>query len=125
MSEEELQKQFETTTPPQGTDPDVAAYRKIFAALGKEPKLTISSDFAGAVVKRIVTKKKREARRDFFWLTFGVVFLLVGLIVTAVVAGLRFELGFLKEMSGILIFSAAMILGFNWLEKKTLAKKMS
>lgn len=128
MSDEEIQKNFESNLPLDENDRDVASYRILFKILSREPAMRLSNSFAERVVKRIVAQKKREARRDMIWLSFGVVFLLVGLIVTAAFAGLQLELGFLKEMSGyagIFIFGIAVILAFNWLEKKTLSKKLS
>lgn len=123
MSDEEIQKQFESNDPPQGLDRDTIAYREIFKVLAKEPGVKLRADFAESIVRNIVVRKKRETRRDMIWLSFGVVFLLIGLIVTSVVAGLKFELGFLQEMSGLLIFGAAIILLFNWIEKRTFSKR--
>lgn len=123
MSDEEIQKQFESNDPPQGLDRDTIAYREIFKVLAKEPGVKLRADFAESIVRNIVVRKKRETRRDMIWLSFGVVFLLIGLIVTSVVAGLKFELGFLQEMSGLLIFGAALILFFNWIEKRTFSKR--
>ena len=123
MSDEEIQKQFESNDPPQGLDRDTIAYREIFKVLAKEPGVKLRADFAESIVRNIIVRKKRETRRDMIWLSFGVVFLLIGLIVTSVVAGLKFELGFLQEMSGLLIFGAALILFFNWIEKRTFSKR--
>jgi uncharacterized YccA/Bax inhibitor family protein len=128
MSDEEIQKSFESNLPLDDNSQDVASYRKIFEIVSKEPVVKISNSFAEGVVKKIVVQKKREARRDIIWLTFGVVFLLVGLVVTAAFAGLQLELGFLKEMSGfvgIFVFGIVVILAFNWIEKRTLSKKLS
>jgi hypothetical protein len=127
MSDEEIQKKLESGGNPELSESDRASYSAVFRAISKEPLLRISDSFAERVVKKIVAQKKREARRDFVWLSLGVVFLAVGLIVTAAVAGLTFELGFLKEMSGyagIFIFGIAIILAFNWLEKKVLSKSL-
>lgn len=128
MSDEEIQKRFESGLPVEGNDRDIVFYREVFRIAGKEPRTKVGNAFAESVVKKIVVKKKREARRDIIWLSFGVVFLLIGLVVTAAIAGLQFELGFLKEMSGyagVFIFGVAVIIAFNWLEKKTLSKKLS
>ena len=128
MSDEEIQKRLESNRPIDGNDRDVVTYRRLFEIISKEPKMKISNAFADDVVKKIVVQKKREARRDMVWLSFGVVFLLVGLVVTAAVAGLQFQLGFLKEMSGyagLFVFGIAVIIAFNWLEKKTLSKKLT
>jgi hypothetical protein len=128
MSDEEIQKRFESNLPVDGNDRDAASYREIFRIISTEPAMKISNSFAERVVKKIVAQKKGEARRDMIWLSFGVVFLLVGLVVTAAVAGLQLELGFLKDMSGyagIFIFGIVVILTFNWIEKKTLSKKLS
>jgi hypothetical protein len=128
MSDEEIQKSLDSNLPLDENDRDVAAYRKIFAVVSKEPSLKITNSLAERVINKIVAQKKREARRDIVWLSFGVVFLLVGLIVTAAFAGLQFQLGFLKDMSGyagIFVFGIVVILAFNWIEKKTLSKKLS
>jgi hypothetical protein len=128
MSDEEIQKHFESNLPIEGRNRDADSYRELFRIVSKEPKLKINNAFAEGVVKKIVAKKKREARRDMIWLSFGVVFLLVGLIVTAAFAGLQSQLGFLKDMSGyagVFIFGLAVILAFNWLEKKILSKELS
>ncbi|HEY0742834.1 MAG TPA: hypothetical protein VGD40_15295 [Chryseosolibacter sp.] len=125
MSDEELQKQFESNNPPTGSDRDTIAYREIFRVVAKEPSVTLRSNFAESIVRKILAKKKRESRRDMIWLSFGVVFLLIGLIVTAVVAGLKFELGFLREISGLLIFGVAVILLFNWIERRAFSKPSS
>lgn len=125
MSDEEIQKNFESGNPSRLSEADQAAYRVVFGAISKEPLAKISDLFAERVVKKIVAQKKRETRRDFVWLSFGIVFLVVGLIVTAAFAGLRLELGFLKEISGyagVFIFGVVIILAFNWIEKKTLSK---
>jgi hypothetical protein len=127
MSDEEIQRNFESGDTSRLSEADQAAYRVVFGAISKEPLAKISDSFAERVVKKIITQKKREARRDFMWLSFGIIFLLVGLIVTAGLAGLRFELGFLKEMSGyagVFIFGIAIIIAFSWIEKKTLSKTM-
>jgi hypothetical protein len=128
MSDEEIQKRFESNLPLAGNDRDVDSYREIFRIVSKEPKVKINNSFADGIVKKIMAMKKREARRDMIWLSFGVVFLLIGLVVTAAFAGLQFQLGFLKEMSGyagVFVFGVAVIIAFNWLEKKTLSKKLS
>lgn len=125
MSDEEIQKNFESGDIRRLSEKDRASYSAVFRAISKEPSLRISDSFADRVVKKIMAQKKREARRDFVWLSFGVVFLVAGLIVTAVLAELRLELGFLKEMSGyagVFIFGVAIIIAFNWIEKKTLSK---
>lgn len=124
MSDEEIQKQFETNDPPKGTDRDTLAYREIFRVVSKEPALKIKTDFAGSVVKKIVVRKKREARRDMIWLSFGVVFLLTGLFVTAAFAGLKFDV-FSGEIFGLFIFGVAITLAFNWIEKRALPKPTS
>lgn len=127
MSDEELQKLFDSNQQPEANGGDVTAYRKVFKAISKEPSLKIGSGFAESVVKRIVAKKKREARRDFIWLSFGVVFLVIGLIVTAAVAGLQFDFGFLNDMSGyagIFTFAIVVILVFNVIERKLLFKNV-
>lgn len=127
MSDEELQKLFDSNQQPEANGGDVTAYRKVFKAISKEPSLKIASGFAESVVKRIVAKKKREARRDFIWLSFGVVFLVIGLIVTAAVAGLQFDFGFLNDMSGyagIFTFAIVVILVFNVIERKLLFKNV-
>lgn len=128
MSDEEIQKLFDSNQQPEGDGGDVAAYQKVFRAISKEPSIKIGSTFAETVVKKIVAQKKREARRDFIWLSFGVVFLITGLIVTAVVAGLQLELGFLKDMSGyagIFSFAIVVIFAFNAIERKLLSKNVS
>ena len=128
MSDEELQNLFDLAQQPDGDERDVAAYRKVFKAISKEPSLKIQTGFAGRVVMKIVAKKKREARRDLIWLSFGVVFLVTGLVVTTMVAGLQFQLGFLKDISsyaGIFIFATVIILGFNSIERKMVSKKLS
>jgi hypothetical protein len=125
MSDEEIQKRFESGDFSVGSESDRASYRAVFRAISREPVTNVSDSFAERIVKKIVAQQKREARRDFIWLTFGVVFLLVGLIVTAALAGLKFELGFLEEMSGyagVFIFGIATIIGFSWMEKRILAK---
>jgi hypothetical protein len=126
--EEELQKSVEANQDLISGNPDAAAYREVFRILSKEPKSALGNSFADKLVKKIAAQKKREARRDLIWLSFGVVFLLAGLIVTALFAGLTLELGFLKEMSGyagVFIFGAAMIVAFNWFEKRILPKSSS
>ena len=128
MSDEEIQKRFDSGLPPASEDRDVAAYREIFRAISKEPALKISSTFAEGVVKKIMTQKKREARRDMIWLSFGVAFLLIGLMVTGAFAGLQSQLGFLRDISGfagIFIFGTVVIFAFNWLEKKLISKQFS
>lgn len=122
MSEEEIQNAFESGQP-SASDLDSRAYRAVFRSISKEPGLKISDSFAERVMKKIMIKKRREARRDFLWLSFGVLFLMIGLVVTAVIAGLRFQLGFLREMSGyagVFVFGIVVILVFSWLEKKAL-----
>jgi hypothetical protein len=124
--DEGLQRDFDANQIPVSNDPDVLAYKAVFNALEKEPRLNFSSAFAERIVGKIIAQRKREARRDLIWLTFGVTFLVIGLVVTAVLAGLRLEMGFLKDISaftGIFIFGAAGIVAFNWLEKKTLLNK--
>ncbi|HEY0651625.1 MAG TPA: hypothetical protein VGD65_00810 [Chryseosolibacter sp.] len=125
MSDEEIQKKFEADMFTSVRDSEHRAYGIVFRALSQSPTVKISDTFAERVVKKIVAQRKREARRDFIWLMLGVVFLMVGLIVTASIAGLQFELGFLKEMShygGIFIFGIIVILAFSWIEKKALPK---
>lgn len=127
MSDEEIQKKFEAGDEPQISGLDHASYTVVFRAISKEPRLKISDSFAERVVKKIVAQRRREARRDFIWLSFGVVFLVVGLLVTAALAGLRLELGFLKEMSGyagVFVFGVVLILAFNWIEKRALPKNI-
>jgi hypothetical protein len=123
MSEDEIQRQFDSGIAPGSNDADTIAYKEVFRVLEKEPRIKISGDFASRVLQKIVARQQREARRDMIWLTFGVTFLVIGLIVTAVVAGLRFQFGLPKEMYGIIVFSAAVIVIFNWIEKKTLVKR--
>lgn len=125
MSDEEIQKQFESNNPPRGLDRDTIAYHSIFSVVAKEPSVKLRADFAESIVRKIVVRKKREAKRDMIWLSFGVVFLLIGLIVTAAVAGLKFELGFLQEMFSLLIFGVAMVLLFNWVERRTFSRRTS
>jgi len=119
--DEELQKSIETNLNQKGDDRDAAAYREVFRIISREPRSVLTSSLVDKVVKKIIARKKRETRQDFIWLSFGVLFLMTGLIVTAVLAGLRFEMGFLKEMSdyaGIFIFGVAVIAAFNWIEKR-------
>lgn len=104
---------------------DSDAYRRLFNVIGKQPKIQLSRNFVDGVVQRIEAKRKRESRRDLIWLGFGVLFLIIGLALTAILAGLQFHLGFLLEMSayaGVFIFGSVMIVLFNWLEKRTLEK---
>jgi hypothetical protein len=125
MSDEEIQKHFETDDFSVGSEADRVAYRAVFRAISKERLTKISDSFAERIITKVVAQKKREARRDFIWLSFGVVFLVVGLIVTATLAGLHFELGFLREMSaytGVFVFGIAIIFGFSWIEKRMLSK---
>lgn len=121
--EEELQSKVESQLDVPASNIEELAYQHVFRALTKEPKLDLPIHFADMILKKIVDKKKREARRDFFWLAFGVAFLLVGLIVTAAVAGLTLQLGFLKDISGyagVLVFGATLIVLFNWVEKRVI-----
>jgi hypothetical protein len=123
--EEELQKKIEANPSQTPGDADAAAYREIFRIISQEPKSGLRNSFADKVVTKIVARKKLEARRDLIWLGFGVVFLFSGLIVTAAIAGLTFELGFLKDISGyagVFAFGAAIIIAFHWFEKRILPK---
>jgi hypothetical protein len=125
MSDEEIQKRFEAGDVSQLSDRERTSYSAVFRAISKEPSLRISDSFAEQILKKIVAQRKREARRDFIWLSVGIVFLVIGLIVTAALSGLRFELGFLKEMSGyagVFVFAIVLILAFNWIEKRALPK---
>jgi hypothetical protein len=125
--DEELQKRIERGDSFQN-DLDAIAYQKIFSVIGKEPRISLPQNFAERISSIILIKKKKEARRDFLWLSFGVVFLLIGLIVTAALAGLTLQLGFLLEISGyagVFVFGVAMIILFNILEKRTISNRLS
>jgi divalent metal cation (Fe/Co/Zn/Cd) transporter len=125
--EEDLQKRIEQGDHVEN-DLDAAAYSKLFSVIGNEPSINLSKNFAERISSMILLKKKKEARRDFLWLSFGVVFLVVGLIVTAALAGLTMQLGFLLEISayaGVFIFGIVMIIAFNWLEKRTISNRFS
>ena len=123
--EEDLQKRIEVNASSDLRSVDERAYRTVFRALNREPKVNVRRNIAEAVVAKLILRKKREARRDFIWLTFGVVFLSIGLIVTVVLAGLQLQLGFLKDISayaGVFVFGVILILAFNFFEKRTLLK---
>jgi hypothetical protein len=125
--DEELQKKIEQGDSFQN-DLDAVVYRKIFDALGAEPKVSLPKGFADRISSMIVVRKKKEARRDFLWLSFGVVFLIVGLIITAALAGLKMQLGFLLEISayaGVFVFGVGMIALFNLLEKRTILNRLN
>ena len=123
--EEELQKKIESGELV-GADLDSIAYREVFRVLSKEPKTQLPMNFSEKIIMKVLAKKQKESARDMWWLGFGVFFLIIGFIVTAVVAGLKFELGFLKDMSsyaGLLVFGAVFILVLNWIDRKVVEKK--
>ena len=124
QKDEELQDRIENGTYA-GMELDAQAYRKLFSVIGQEPVVKLSKNFADRVSAKLVAARKRESKRDLVWLSFGVLFLLVGLIVTAALSGLQLQLGFLKEMSpyaGVFIFGILVIIAFNFVEKRAIPK---
>ena len=127
MTDEEIQEILENGRNAGLTGGEDISYRAVFNALSKAPEIKISPSFADRLVDKILARQKRESRRDLIWLSVGVVFLVAGRVSTAAGAGLRFPLGFLKEISGlagVFVFGTAIIVAFNWLEKKAISKSV-
>lgn len=124
FNDEELQRKIESGLPDEGSV-DARAYREVFNALSTEPKSSIAPNFADKVVSRVVAKNQKSEARDYFWLGFGLVFLLIGFVVALLVVGPVLNFGFLKDMSGyagLFAFGAGIIIAFNWLDKRILQK---
>ncbi len=127
-NDEELQRKIESGHTVDDNDVDAASYKLVFKALSKQNEIRLSQHFSETIIAKIQAKQKRAAFRDFLWLMFGVLFLIVGFITATIVAGLTFELGFLREISGysgVFLFGAGFIFLLNWLEKRFVSKHES
>lgn len=119
---EDLQQQaaFDKT----GNHEDVEAYKKVFAALKREPSFSVNHSFADEVVSLV--QKKTETSHDGLWLGLGIALLVIGAIVTIVLTGFKIELGIFKFLSSsyrLIIFAIAFIFALHWVDRKMLKQK--
>jgi hypothetical protein len=124
-AEKELQQRIEANLPV-GATPDARAYKKVFESLSREP-FELPVDFADTVLLRIESRKSRFSS-DILWLSFGLAVLLLAGIITGVALRVSINFGAFKFVSGyggLLIFSLALILGFHWIDRAIIRKKMS
>src|SRR5689334_5507022 len=83
ITDDELQRLAEEGAPDTMGNLDLSAYKKLFSILGEEPTFS-PSGMEEAVIARIELSKKQSSRRDYLWLSLGViVLLLIGIIAVA------------------------------------------
>lgn len=119
--DDELQRAFEKGADIPGEDLNVRAYREIFSSLSKQPDVAVPMSFADRVMRKVIEKKKQSDSRDFIWFGVGIFFLLICFVVAIAMSGATFNLGFLRDMSGyagLFVFGVAMIIVFNWADKR-------
>ena len=125
--EEEIQKNIEAGRPTDDNDLDARAYKEVFRALKtSSPETSLPVNFADKIIARVIEKQKRESARDFFWFGVGIFLMIVALIVTIYYTGFKFNLGFLKGMSGyagLFVFGVAFIILLNVLEKRIVPRR--
>lgn len=120
--EEQLQHQIENGLVNDSNE-DSRAYQRVFDALKKEPDFHVSLPFADRVVALI---EKKDEKRDYFWMAAGIFLIVVTLIVSLVLAKVRWTAGvfsFLSGYSGLIIFGIAFILLLQWVDKKIIHKR--
>jgi hypothetical protein len=123
--EEELQKRIEAGLH-EGDELDVKSYQEVFRVLKKEHSIELPSNFASRVITLVEAKQKKSASHDFFWFGVGIFFMVVCFVVAVAMTKVKFEMGFLKEMSGytgLLVFGVAFITALNFLEKRLLSQQ--
>ena len=83
ITDDELQRLAEEGAPDTMGNLDLQAYKKLFSILGEEPAFS-PSGLEEAVIARIELSKNQSTRRDYLWLSLGViVLLLTGIIAVA------------------------------------------
>jgi hypothetical protein len=126
-NEENLQNQMESGKPASGLD--AHAYQIVFNELRKEPTYSLSADFAQNVVNKIVfADQKKESKSDLFFLSFGIFFIAVALVVAVALTSFKLDFGifsFISGYKGLLLFAAAFIAFLNWLDKRLIGKQTS
>lgn len=120
MKDHELQELVERGSYP--GDRDSRLYQTVFKALRTETDYILPADFADRVM---ATVKARYSSRDMLWLMGGVFLFVVALVVAVIVTGFSFSLGvftFLSGYPGLVVFSAAFVLGLQWIDRKWIRK---
>jgi hypothetical protein len=123
--EEELQKRIEAGLR-EGDELDVKSYEQVFRILKDEPQVELPSNFASRIIFLVEAEQKKSASRDFFWLGVGIFFMIVCFVVAVAKTNFKFEMGFLKEMSGytgLLVFGVAFVIALSFLEKRLLSQE--
>lgn len=121
MKEDELQKLVETGNVDYN-NPEAKAYKRVFDSLGRETSFSLPSSFANRVMNVLLAREKRkEIRRDYFWLALGIFGFVIAFAVVFVITDFKFTSGvfsFLSSYGGLIIFGIAFVAILNFLEKK-------
>lgn len=128
MTEREvkLQQKIESGKTPDSNEE--RAYWLVFRALNKEVEFPLSDSFADRVA--FLAKGKQEVRQKsvFDYILFGIGFLLllIAFVVSIVMTGFKFDLGFLKGLhsySGLILMGALLIIAFNLIDVRVIRKQ--
>ena len=120
ITDDELQALAEGGAPDTTGNLDVQAYKKLFSMLGEEPTFS-PSGMEEAVIARIELSKKQSSRRDYLWLSLGVIVLLLTGIIAVALSD--FRIIFTNWQRGIMalgICAGVVIMVLNTLERKLL-----
>ena len=119
LPDEDLQNKMEGNRP--DASEEGVAYKKVFAALPIEPSFRLSANFADNVVRQIDAKEARTTKREMYWLAAGVLLLLTGALVGALLSGFRPTFGgfkFFGSYPGLFAFGVLFLLLLHLVDKK-------
>ena len=104
---------------------DAMIEKKIVEAL-EHDRFELPYGFADQVVRRIQSRKE-SLSRDYIWLSVGLFILVGASVATAFYIKFSFDLGAFKFLTGygkLLVFTVAIILLLQWVDRNVLHKNL-
>lgn len=119
--ERKLQQQVEAGETPATTDGSL--YQQVFDGLKQAPQYTLPVSFAASVIQRIQLRQQQSLRWEYFYLSLGVVVMVVACGIVFTLSGLTVNLGFLKGLNDykwVMVFAAFFVILLQWVDRKVL-----
>lgn len=119
--ERELQQQIEAGDVPATTDANL--YQQVFDGLKQPPSYTLPHSFASRVIQQIQLRQQQSLRWEYFYLSLGIVVMVVACAIVFALSGVTVNLGFLKGLNDykwVMVFAALFVILLQWVDRKVL-----